>query len=181
LTRLLPPSALAGSLAFVLLLPGCGSAHSMLLFGDTAMECEGNTDDVPRRGFVDDLEPEGCRYLLGAVDPLGNTQLILDVPPFAAAAAGSPASVVYTLPDDVVRLEVLVGCNLGQDWCGEDGGIGFVSRTFSPTSGTVTVDVTPDGDEADAVVTLEDVKLEDESGETVVVDTTWDVRLYAVD
>ncbi|MES2641827.1 MAG: hypothetical protein V4850_20210 [Myxococcota bacterium] len=170
-------SALAGTLALVL--SGCGSAHSMLLMADTAMECTRDREGVPRRGFVDDLQPEGCGYTVGAVDEPGNTQLVLDVPAFADAAAGNPASVVYTLPDAAVRLEVLVGCGLGEDWCGEDRGSGSLSRTFTPTSGTLTVDVTPDGDEADAVVILDDVELEDESGETVVVDTTWDVRLYA--
>ncbi|MDP2305336.1 MAG: hypothetical protein Q8P18_04845 [Pseudomonadota bacterium] len=167
----------------MLLLVGCSSPSQIFKedIGDSGMSCGSGSEEPLSSGFAGGLDPEGCRYTVAATDAKGTVQLLLDVPAFADAAAGNPVSVVYTLPDDVVRLEVDVGCGLSAGWCGDDEASGFVARTYTPTSGSVSVESTPDGDEADAVVVFTDVNLVDEYGETAIVDTTWGVRLYAAE
>lgn len=162
--------------ALLLVLIGCGPGPSPDIGVDTGPGC-GMSDGGPSAVLLELLEPEGCRYAVSATDRTGSYQLVLDVPAFAEAATGTAVSAVYTLPDETVRLELRAGCGMNQ--CGDEGSAGVVSRTYTPTSGTVSVDVTPDGEEADAVVVFTEVNLVDEYESTTTFDTTWDVRLYA--
>ncbi|MDP2313731.1 MAG: hypothetical protein Q8P41_12560 [Pseudomonadota bacterium] len=149
--------------------------------GDSGVFCEEEIDAELADDFADALVADGCRYALSAFDETFGVQVFLDVPAFADAAAGVPASVSYTLPDDTVRLEVSVGCELDEGWCDDSSsGVGFVSRTYTASTGTVGVEVTPDGEESDAIVTFTGVALADEFGDEAVLETTLEVRLYAM-
>jgi hypothetical protein len=171
------------------LLAGCPVTNIMEPMDEPPDEaCDGPAGGAPERDFATDLEASGCQYLLTAFDEYA--RLTLDVPVFAEAVVEGTAAATYTLPDDVVRLTVELGCNMDERLCAE-GGTPSITGTFTPTAGTITATVTrdeasgtPDGGyQSLATVTLEGVTLEDEDGASVTMDTiTWtDVRLFGID
>lgn len=142
--------------------------------------CGVESDEPLGAGFVTALEPDGCRWMITALDDDGFRSLTLDVPAFAEAVAGTSVSTIYTLPDDHVRLEVRTGCGLAEGACTEARSAPLVVRTYAPTAGTVAVDATPSDDGALATVTLTGIELVSEFEETASIGAvTWtDVRLY---
>lgn len=165
------------SFLLIVLLTGCGPGHGEDIGAEGDTTCASGDEPPLTANFTDGLVADGCRYLFAAVDSAGTVLIHLDVPVFADASAGSSVSAGYTLPDESVRLDVFVGCGLQQGECGDEGSAS-VSRFYTPTSGLVSVDLTNDGEEADATVEFLDVNLMDRSGETVVVSALWDVRMY---
>ncbi|MFN7144657.1 MAG: hypothetical protein ACK4YP_12845 [Myxococcota bacterium] len=142
--------------------------------------CGVESDEPLGAGFVTALEPDGCRWMITALDEEGFRSLTLDVPAFAEAVAGASVSTSYTLPDDHVRLEVRTGCGLAEGACTEARSAPLVVRTYTPTAGTVTVDAAPNEDGALATVTLTAVELLSDFEETATIGAvTWtDVKLY---
>ncbi len=130
-------------------------------------------------GFEVHLTPDGCRWMVTAADRSGYIALSLDVPAFAELFEGESVSTTYTLPDDVVRLEVAVGCGVDEGTCEASTIQSEVTRTYTATAGTVVVEGSPDGDGGVVDVTLTDVELESNEGDTVSLTVTWtDVELY---
>ncbi len=165
-------------LAVLPLLPGCVSGGDLVVFEDGDVASCDAADPAFVAGWASALTIDGCRWYLQGVDDDATVLLSFDVPEFAGALAGEAASVTYTLPDDAVRLQVELGC--GFDTCGDDDGLSpTVSDTYTPTSGTVDVSVTPDGDAADATVVFTGVGLAGEVGEPDTLDATYQVRLHA--
>ncbi|MFN7144656.1 MAG: hypothetical protein ACK4YP_12840 [Myxococcota bacterium] len=164
--------------ALALLAPACvigGSSASVM--GVDGAFCDAAADGALEAGWAADLDAVGCGWHLRAVDRSGTLLLTFDVPAFAAALDGAPASASYALPDDAVRLTLDNGCLLGEGLCGGlDEGTPSVSYTYSPTAGAVDVTVAEDGT---ATVVFTGVALANGEGDTTTLDGTFTVTLEA--
>jgi hypothetical protein len=165
-----------------LLLAACSGGEMFLEreFIETGFSCSSEMDAPLRDGFEASLTPDGCRYQIQALDTDGFQRLTLDVPAFAEAFAGAPVSTTYTLPDSTVRLEATAGCALNLGVCTDSAAEPIIVRTYTPTAGTVAVNITEEGGSLLADVTFTGVTLVNEYDEEVTISAlTWtDVRLY---